>query len=193
MARRTDIEANTAISVVATTSKGSLLIPTHTAALLANPTIAHPVTDVLILEHNLLQPESNARCMAHLDFKPTSFTTVSVASIPNTVLIAAGGSHSELHLSLHSFPAQATGEPSKPIWKHEVRPNSEDIINALVFVPTSVTDDSRGPKAELRLITCVNNRSVNFYDVSIQANIKTAERMRLCGQLATETISDGNF
>ncbi|GJJ08020.1 hypothetical protein Clacol_002227 [Clathrus columnatus] len=192
--------------------KRSLLLSNHTAAALARPTIAHSqlrylitcpqrrgivyyVSDKSIVERDLLHPYLPPRNVIDLEFLPTCFAASTIASNPQAILFAAGGQHSQLHLSLHSFtpvtsPHPPTYTPPKLLWKHDGTncEESQEIVNTIMFSPTSLTDEPRRPgSSDLRMVVGGNNKAVRFYDLILQPNTKDSQRMQLCGQVMIET------
>lgn len=139
--------------------------------------------------------------MIALDFNgdgPASFSATSIPSHPNTILFAVGGLKSQCHLSLHSLINPDPSTPSKPLWKHEVRLTGSvgDIVNAVIFIPTSLTDISRieHSRADIRLIACINDHHVNIYDVYVGRDVKLADRLKRCGRIPSSTnVNHGVF
>ncbi|KAF8521775.1 WD40-repeat-containing domain protein [Hysterangium stoloniferum] len=180
----------------------TLLLPNHTAAVVANPTIGHrqlrqvlacPVRrgtvyyteQCMIMEHNLLRPEVRSRCMLSLGYEPCAFAVTTVPSIPNTILIAVGGPSTPLTLSLHPLSDTTPSDTSRPIWKYDSKQRHD--ANSLAFIPTHLTDDSWHHTAEFRLVLCSNEHRVEFFDLHLRGNGQNEERMTPCGGFTAET------
>ncbi|KAF8575062.1 hypothetical protein K439DRAFT_1665225 [Ramaria rubella] len=206
--------------VLDTSQKRTLLLPNHTAAALAHPTITHTQlrhllacpqrrgvlyypSDYYIVEHDILKPQAIPRRIIELVFRATCFSATAVQSpTPSSsnshansyVLFAAGGSESQLHISLHAFPpAPSTSTsyfapPPKPLWKHTTRlpgPNT-NIVNYILFTPASLTD-KRKSDTDVRVVVCGNDMAVRVFDVVMGEGVREEARVTECGFVKLET------
>jgi hypothetical protein len=132
-----------------------------------------------------------------MEFPTTCFAATSVGSNPNNILFAAGGYHSDLHLSLHSFPPGTQTSSSSPysassapklIWKYATRlPGQPEIVNSILFSPASLTDDTRRSSSDLRMAVNGNDMAVKFYDIGMQHNLSEEQRIQRCGIIKLDT------
>ncbi|KAF8517387.1 hypothetical protein BU17DRAFT_8947, partial [Hysterangium stoloniferum] len=156
--------------------------------------VVYFISDTAIVERNLFSPQAPPRKIIEYNFEPTCFAATAVPSNPNAILFAVGGLRSQLHISLHSFSPsttspQPTYTPPKLIWKRDCTPSDEiDIVNTIIFTPTSLTDDSGRAGSELRMGVSGNNSIVRFFDIALQPHVRDDQRLQLCGQVELETF-----
>ena len=138
----------------------------------------------------ILTPQQSPRYIAELDFPATCFAAAPAGSNPTSIIFAAGGYSSDLHLSLHSFPpaAQARSASPKLIWRHSTRLRGQsEIVNSILFSPTPLTDDTRRSSSDLRIAVCGNDSSVKFYDIRMQPSLRDEKREHECGMVKLNT------
>ncbi|KAF8575064.1 hypothetical protein K439DRAFT_1641703 [Ramaria rubella] len=211
-----------------TSQKLTLLLPNHTAAALACPTITHTQlrhllacpqrrgvvyypSDYYIVEHDILKPRAVPRRIIALTFRPTCFSATAVQSPSQSsatahansyILFAAGGSESQLHISLHSFPPTTinsadTASHSAPIsklrWKHTTHlpGTTTNIVNYILFTLASLTDE-RKFATDVRMLVCGNDMMVRVFDIMMWQKVREEARIMECGFVKLETCINHN-
>ncbi|KIJ46091.1 hypothetical protein M422DRAFT_29469 [Sphaerobolus stellatus SS14] len=187
----------------------SLLLPRPTASFIDHPTTTHTqlrhllvcpsrrglvyyVKGKAIIESDLLNPALPARAIVEFDYNPSCLAASVLPSDSKKIIFGVGGIHSQLNLFLLALsPSFGPTRPSsKVLWKRDSpqqHSGRRTFVNTITFVPTPLLDDTKDVESELRMVVAGNNKIVQVYDLCLQSDTKSKERMKQCGQLFVET------